>query len=475
LNTDASVFQQSLTLVNDENQRVRMQAALTMGTVTNEIFTKYKAEILKALANASFADADDWNVAAITLAANQSAYELFANIISIEGKKPNETLLASLALASGKTPVGMQAVLQGLQNLKLTSEAKSNIIRQMTKSASDQKPNALATIIQSLEKSGDINLVSELAALRKKIGLPPSPEFLTLSRAALKKVLDYTLSDSVRIQQMALIEFLPYKEKSEVLFSCLKNTEPMKMQEEALRQLGTYQEVEIGNRIVKMWQELGPQTRRLASDLLLDLNIHHDALLTGLENKTINIGEMNFDLERRRTLLWWTDDEKIKKRAEALFSDAGVTNRKEAMEKMKGALSLTGMSANGAKVFEAICSNCHIYGTAGKDVGPLLTEISRKSKELLLHDILDPNAVAETKYINHRVETKSGLALTGIVDVETDEFVIIKKMGGEKVTVQKSDIKKFSSLGTSLMMEGLEGSLSPQEMADLLAFLQEGN
>ena len=472
LNSDASVFQQCLALVNDENQRVRMQAALTMSTVTNENFTENKAEILKALANTSFSD--DWNVAAITLAANQSAHELFSNIISAEGKEPNETLLASLALASGKTLVGMQTVLEGLQNSKLNSEAKSNIIRQVVKSASSEKSNAIAPIIQSLEKSGDIILVSELAALRKKMGLSPSPEFLKLSREALRKVLDYTLHDSVRIKQMGLIEFLPYKEKSDVLFGCLKNTEPMKIQEAALRQLGSYQEVDIGNRIVKMWQELGPQTRRLASDLLLDTDIHHDALLTGLETKTINIGEMNFDLERRRTLLWWTTDEKIKKRAEALFSDAGVTNRKEAMEKMKRALSLTGMSANGAKVFETICSNCHIYGTTGKDVGPVLTEISRKSKELMLHDILDPNAVAETKYINHRVETKSGLTHTGIVDVETDEFVIIKKMGGEKVTIQKSDIKKFSSLGTSLMMEGLEGSITQQEMADLLAFLQEG-
>jgi hypothetical protein len=46
-------------------------------------------------------------------------------------------------------------------------------------------------------------------------------------------------------------------------------------------------------------------------------------------------------------------------------------------------------------------------------------------------------------------------------------------MGGEKITIQKKDMKKMNSMGTSLMMEGLEGSMSHQEMADLLAFLQK--
>ena len=104
-----------------------------------------------------------------------------------------------------------------------------------------------------------------------------------------------------------------------------------------------------------------------------------------------------------------------------------------------------------------------------------MTEISRKSNELLLHDILDPNAAVNTQYINHRVETKNGEVHMGVVDSETDQFIVIKKMGGEKVTVNKSDVKKFTSLGTSLMPEGLEGSINPQEMADLLAFLQKGS
>ena len=126
-----------------------------------------------------------------------------------------------------------------------------------------------------------------------------------------------------------------------------------------------------------MWKDLSPQTRRYSSDLLLYIESNHDALLTGLEKGIINIGEMNFDLVRRRTLLWWTDNEDTKRRAAKLFSDSGVTSRQEAIDKMKPALTLKGSTEHGANVFETICANCHVYGTRGKEVGPVLTEIAR--------------------------------------------------------------------------------------------------
>jgi putative heme-binding domain-containing protein len=122
-----------------------------------------------------------------------------------------------------------------------------------------------------------------------------------------------------------------------------------------------------------------------------------------------------------------------------------------------------------------VCSQCHIYGSKGEDVGPVLTEIDRKSKESLMHDILDPNAAVDTRYINHRAETYSGEVHMGIVDAETDQSITIKKMGGETVTINKGDIKSFTSLGSSLMMEGLEGNMTPQDLADLLTFLQTGH
>ena len=88
-----------------------------------------------------------------------------------------------------------------------------------------------------------------------------------------------------------------------------------------------------------------------------------------------------------------------------------------------------------------------------------------------MHEILDPNSAVDPRYINHRVDTRDGKVHTGIVDKETDAYVTLRKMGGEQVTLYKKDITRFVSLGTSLMMEGLESTMSKQEMADLLAYL----
>jgi putative heme-binding domain-containing protein len=294
-----------------------------------------------------------------------------------------------------------------------------------------------------------------------------------MSRESLNRVVDQKLPDSLRMQEMSLIALLPLSEKFDILFKSLHHSQPLKLQEEAMRQLSEERDPNIGKRLLDMWPDLGPQTRRYAGDMLLYIELYHDALLTGLEKGIINIGEMNFDLERRRTLLWWTDNLNTRKRAEALFSDAGVVNRKSAIEKMKPALSMQGDAGRGAAVFSNICANCHIYGQVGKEVGPVLTEISRKSKEAILHEIMDPNSAVDTKYINHRLETQSGMIHLGIVAVENDRYVTLRKMGGEEVTIPRNEIKSLRSLGKSLMMEGLEGSISTQQMADLLAYLQQ--
>lgn len=470
-----SLIEKCLSLCNDPDQHVRMQAALTLSTISEDQFSQHRTELLKTMSKAAALEMDDWNVAAITLAAQEASPELFTKLISSSSANKNVALLTSLAFVSNTTTSNLQIVLEALSSSSLQFSQKRAILHSLLETSTSNSNASILSSIQRLEQSNDIEIISELAALRSHLRLSPSTEFLRLSRVSLQRLLDHSLPDSIRYQQLALIHFLPYKEKSDALFQCLQNTEPLNIQEAALRQLSTYQELEIGKRLVRQWNDLGPQARRWASDLLLFIEIHHDALLTGLENGTINIGEMNFDLERRRTLLWWTENEDTKRRAKALFSDSGVTNRKEAINQMKSALTLKGAVSKGANVFQVICSNCHVYGSQGQRVGPVLTEISRKSKESLMHDILDPNAAVETKYINHRLETKAGIVHIGIVDSETDQYIVIKKMGGEKVSVNKTAIKGFSSLGKSLMMEGLEGSMSSQDMADLLAYLQNGN
>jgi len=338
--------------------------------------------------------------------------------------------------------------------------------------SSSIEKNNLIPVINELEKNASPRRIILLNSLRSKIGLPSSSNYLKLSSNALIKLSQYNINDESVIENIQLIASQPSNKQIPLLLKYVSNTRSIKIQEAALRQLNEIKEIQVGKELVNTWPTLGPQARAHAGNILLYNKIHHDALLTGLENKKINIGEMNFDLERRRTLLWWSGNDEIKKRASALFKDSGVTNRKDALDKMKPATSLDGNGEKGKIVFNNQCGSCHIYGSIGNEVGPNLTEISRKSKETLLHDIVDPNAAADTKYINHKVELKNGNVHLGIISQENDQEITVKKMGGTSITISKGEIKEFASLGTSLMMEGFETTITTQEMADLLAFLQ---
>ncbi|MFT4566151.1 MAG: putative membrane-bound dehydrogenase-like protein [Saprospiraceae bacterium] len=476
VNESDGIIASCIALLTDSNQRVRMQAALTLSTISIETFNQHRENLLVGLIRSSKLEIDQWNAQAISLAGKEITSDIFEAIIDDNERPVIRTLLTSLATIGAKDELDVLRILRSLASSQINTELKAEIIDAISKHLPSKSRNLnQVTPIKQLEEENDLGLLAALAGLRKKLSLSPSSQFMSKSKVAIIQVTDRSRSDELRLKQMSLLELLPYASKSDLLYSLLSNKESLKLQEQALMQLSDSSHPEIGRKLVGKWQELGPQSRRTASDILLYKQAHHDALLTGLENGTINIGEMNFDLERRRTLLWWTDDERTKKRAEALFSDSGVVNRKEAIENMKEALSLTGSLSKGTEVFNQLCAQCHIYGSSGTDAGPILTEINRKSKESLIHDILDPNAAVDTKYINHRLETNDGTLHIGMVDIETDVDITIKKMGGSSVTVAKEDMKSFTSLGTSMMLEGLEANMSHQDMADLLAFLQQRN
>lgn len=462
---DKTIIAKMIQSMRDQDQRVAMQAALSLSTLSKDGIMLYKDMVIQSMNQLT----DKWNVAAKTLAVKHFALESFNFLVKQKGQA---SLLASIALQLNDSASAIENMLISVKENSLEIAETKQIIEQFNKGDAVLKSSTIESALNNLE-SVDIAFVPEIAKLRSRFKLSSSKLFTIYSKQAIKKATQFSLSEEERLKQLSIIALLPYKEKSNTLFTCLQNNQPLKIQEQALLQLSKYKEKEIGVRVISMWNELSPSTRRYASDLLLYIDTHHDALLTALESKKINLGEMNFDLERRRMLIAWTDDIRIKKRAKKLFSDEEITSRKDVVEKMKPALSLNGNPQNGQKVFQGLCSNCHKYGEIGNEVGPVLTEINRKSKESIMHDILDPNAAVNTQYISHRVEKKDGTIHVGIIDTENDQFVAIKKIGGEKVIIKKSDMKKMNSMGSSLMMEGFERSMTQQEMANLLAFLQK--
>ena len=246
---------------------------------------------------------------------------------------------------------------------------------------------------------------------------------------------------------------------------------PEALQRAAMAELAVAEEAAVTRYLVDRWPYLGPAARRDAGSYLIRGRGRHGLLLDAIESGGIRLGEMNFILERRRFLLRSPDPE-IRRRAAALFDDAGVVSRPEALAAMRPALDLEGDPGPGEALFLDLCARCHRSGESGGGPGPDLSGIGRKSAETLLHDILDPNAAVDTGYVNYIVETVEGEAFSGLLAESSGGGVVLRAAEDTLIEVPAERIREVRSDGLSMMPEELEAGLEPADMADLLAFLR---
>jgi len=484
INKDNAFIKDLLILTKDKNARVRMQATLSLSALNDLNYQNNATKILNSLDyQLTNFENDIWSVRAISSAAKRESLR-FIQTLLMDNNSFNKTSLQVIEvlteLIGNKSNQGETAsLLEGLTKYNIDKVITLKIIEALSKGWSISTPIKLENkyfqdiqvSLEKIESKNDISLIRVSGILRQVLGLPTSSKIDKLLKNASLAVLDQNISTEKRLEYLQLIALDEFDNREFLLYELIDSKMPSALQKQALIQLQNSNKSTIAPKLLELWNSLGPESRRTAINILLYKSYNHNVLLTAMESKQVSLGEFNLDLERRRILLF-SKNEDIKKRAEALFSDAGVVKRKDAIESMRPALLLNGNAPKGEIIFKRVCSTCHIFGNIGIGVGPSLTEISRKSKESLLYDILDPNAGVDTHYLNHKLITKDGSIYMGLVYKETDEEISLRMIGGSTKTIRKSDIESLTSTGLSLMFEGLEESMSHQEMADLLAFLQ---
>ena len=61
----------------------------------------------------------------------------------------------------------------------------------------------------------------------------------------------------------------------------------------------------------------------------------------------------------------------------------------------------------------------------------------------------------------------------GFISAQTASSLTLRRGEGQEDVVLRQDIEEMKSSGVSLMPEGLEKTVDPQQMADLIQFLKE--
>lgn len=135
-----------------------------------------------------------------------------------------------------------------------------------------------------------------------------------------------------------------------------------------------------------------------------------------------------------------------------------------------------GDPGQGYQVFRsarAACSACHQVGYVGGNIGPELSRIGKsRTRRDLLEAILFPSARLEQGYRSVKFRTIEEEVLFGLVTGETATHVEIQVAADRKVSLARDSIEAREPSNLSVMPAGLDQQLSSQELADLIAFLE---
>ncbi len=109
----------------------------------------------------------------------------------------------------------------------------------------------------------------------------------------------------------------------------------------------------------------------------------------------------------------------------------------------------------------------------GLNVGPDLATVAVRSADDLLVHILDPNREVAPGFVNYTIATTDGRVFTGLIAEESANSLTLKRAEGATDEIARSRIDSIASSGRSLMPEGLEKGLTPQDLADLITFVRK--
>ena len=170
-------------------------------------------------------------------------------------------------------------------------------------------------------------------------------------------------------------------------------------------------------------------------------------------------------------------NEGLKKRVESLYGKLQRSSAEKAasikawQDQLTADVLAKADVESGHTLFRATCTACHTLKGEGGNVGPDLTGANRSDVYYLLENIIDPSATLPKDFQVTIIETKAGQSVQGFVAAENDYTVTLRSPAGD-ASVDKKEITKRTTLEQSLMPEGLLSILKPDQVRDLIGFLQ---
>ena len=246
------------------------------------------------------------------------------------------------------------------------------------------------------------------------------------------------------------------------------------LQLDAIRALASFADEAVARELLARYAGLDAAGRREALNTLAGRKSSAAALLDAVGSGTIPRADLSAFVVQSIAKF---DDAALSKRLEEVWGRVRVTGaelaaKKEAWKAKLGPEVLAKADlARGREVFSRTCEQCHtLFGTGGK-IGPELTGSNRADLEYLLSNVVDPSAVVGKDYTVTSVWLDDGRFVNGILKGTTDSTISLQT-DTALVVVEKSEIETQKDSPNSLMPEGQLDTLAPEEVRDLVAYLE---
>ena len=241
------------------------------------------------------------------------------------------------------------------------------------------------------------------------------------------------------------------------------------MRIDAIRAFTTAPSPDAAKLLLNRYPTFEPEAQRAIIETLATRESYAEALHAALKEKKISHDALPAYIARSLSLLLGPEFTKE-------FGVKELPANKEAEIAEYKALATPAAfdratASSGRKVYQTICSACHVmYGEGGK-IGPELTGSNRADLNYLLLNILYPSADIADAYKMVTIITKDGQALSGNISEEDNQKVVLN-MVGQKSTIPKSDIKSRTVSDFSMMPSGLLQTLKSEEIIALFKYMQ---
>lgn len=434
----------ALKLVDDPDPKVRLQLACTLG----EWNTPEAGDALGRLAAAHYRD--PYFAAAILSSAVPHARELVDHLLAEHGP-------------------ALEAFSDPLVTLALAVDERTSLARLLEPSLTPALPGAGFSSAQMQKLSAFLDTLA-----RRNRTLSDLEAKLRESINAVFPIAQELLKDAAapardRLAAAALLARVPERRLAltDLLEPWLSPKTPGEQLVEALKILGLTSEPGIPALFAKAWPSLPPEARLVAIDQYLSRPPWALDLARRVASGEIPPGA--FDPSRRGRLLRHSSAE-VRDVAAKAFETATPSSRVQVLEQFQPALALEGDARRGAAVHARLCAVCHKLGGVGNEIGPDLKSVSNHPPEKLLVSILDPNAAVEVP--TYTATLAHGEEVYGLIASETGNSLVFKLANGTTRNLLRHELTSLRGSNLSLMPEGLEAGLTPQDLADLIRFLR---